>query len=300
MKECNLNIAESSSELSMLDKGLILLNVNQLEDHSNFLLGDLTAEYIQFHFGLKGTSKVHFNLKNYTIDLREEQSLLIYNTHQNLPLDLEVPQDGSVISLFVKIELFHSFFSEVADHIPFLNEEHKNKKYYDQSPLTPETILVLNQINKLKFQDHLQQLYLKGKAYELISVFFNQSADSTKSCPFLMDDEYLSKVKKVKDIVLEKMVDPPSLNDLAEEVGLNLKKLKQGFKQVYGASVFNFLFDYKMEYSRKLLDSGKYNINEVGEKVGYSTASHFIASFKKKYGITPKKYVQSQTSLRSS
>ena len=115
-----------------------------------------------------------------------------------------------------------------------------------------------------------------------------------------MDDEYLSKVNQVKDIVLEKMVDPPSLNELAEEIGLNLKKLKLGFKQVYGSSVFNFLFDYKMEYSRKLLDSGKYNINEVGEKVGYSSASHFIASFKKKYGITPKKYVQSQTSLRSS
>ena len=245
MKECKLNIAESSSELSMLDKGLILLNINQLEKHSNFLWGDLTADFIQFHFGLKGTSKVHFNSKNYTIDLCEEQSLLIYNTNQNLPLDLEVPQYGSVISLFVKIELFHSFFSEVADHIPFLNEENRNKKYYDQSTLTPETFLVLNQINKLKFQDHLQQLYLKGKAYELISVFFNQNEESAKSCPFLMDDEYLSKVKKVKDIVVEKMVDPPSLNNLAEEVGLNLKKLKQGFKQVYGASVFNFLFDFK-------------------------------------------------------
>tara|TARA_Y100000589_G_C27194589_1_gene646216 strand:- start:2381 stop:3277 length:897 start_codon:yes stop_codon:yes gene_type:complete len=298
VRERKINIAESSSELCMLDNGLILLNINQLEKHSNFLWEDLTAEYIQFHFGIKGTSKVHFNLKNYTIDLGEEQSLLIYNPNQNLPLDLEVSKEGSVISLFVKIELFHSFFSEVSEHIPFLNFENKNKKYYDQSPLTPETILVLNQINKLKFQDHLQQLYLKGKSYELISVYFNQSAESTKSCPFLMDDEYLSKVKRVKDIVVEKIVDPPSLNDLSEEVGLNLKKLKQGFKQVYGSSVFNFLFDYKMELSRKLLDSGKYNINEVGEKVGYSTASHFIASFKKKYGITPKKYVLSQNRIR--
>ncbi len=299
MKEHILNIAESSSGLSVLDKGLMLLNVNDLGEHSNFLWEGLTAEYIQFHFGLKKDAKVHFHNKNYTIDLKEEQSLLIYNPNQNLPLDLEVPQGGSIISLFVKIELFHSFFSEVSDHIYFLNEEHRHKKYYDQSDITPETILVLNQINKLRFQDHLQQLYLKGKAYELISVFFNQNADA-KACPFLMDDEYLSKVNQVKDIVVEKMVDPPSLNELAEEIGLNLKKLKLGFKQVYGSSVFNFLFDYKMEYSRKLLDSGKYNINEVGEKVGYSSASHFIASFKKKYGITPKKYVQSQTSLRSS
>ena len=37
-----------------------------------------------------------------------------------------------------------------------------------------------------------------------------------------------------------------------------------------------------------MLDSGKYNVNEVGLKVGYSTASHFIAAFKKKFGITPK------------
>jgi len=48
-----------------------------------------------------------------------------------------------------------------------------------------------------------------------------------------------------------------------------------------------------MEVARKLLESGKHNVNEVGLKVGYSTSSHFIAAFKKKYGTTPKKYVQS-------
>ena len=37
----------------------------------------------------------------------------------------------------------------------------------------------------------------------------------------------------------------------------------------------------------------QHNVNEVGMKVGYSTASHFIAAFKKKFGTTPKKYVMS-------
>jgi len=68
--------------------------------------------------------------------------------------------------------------------------------------------------------------------------------------------------------------------------------LKEGFKQIYGDSVFSFLLEYKMEYARKLLESNQYNVNEVGLKVGYSTASHFIAAFKKKYGVTPKKYNQ--------
>jgi AraC-like DNA-binding protein len=53
-----------------------------------------------------------------------------------------------------------------------------------------------------------------------------------------------------------------------------------GFKQIYGDTVYGFLFDYKMDFARKLLDSGSYNVNEV-LKIGYSTGSHFIAAFKK-------------------
>jgi AraC-like DNA-binding protein len=41
-----------------------------------------------------------------------------------------------------------------------------------------------------------------------------------------------------------------------------------GFKQTIP---FMDLFDYKMDFARKLLDSGSYNVNEVGLKIGYST-----------------------------
>ena len=81
-----------------------------------------------------------------------------------------------------------------------------------------------------------------------------------------------------------------------QELLLKRNKLKEGFKQVYGDSVFSFLFDYKMEVARQLLATGSYNVNEVGLKVGYSTASHFIAAFKKKFGITPKKFVMGLSS----
>jgi AraC family transcriptional activator of pyochelin receptor len=48
-----------------------------------------------------------------------------------------------------------------------------------------------------------------------------------------------------------------------------------------------------MEHARRLLETNQFNVNEVGTQVGYSTASHFIAAFKKKFGTTPKKYVMS-------
>ncbi|WP_206689625.1 helix-turn-helix transcriptional regulator, partial [Streptococcus pseudopneumoniae] len=67
------------------------------------------------------------------------------------------------------------------------------------------------------------------------------------------------KIKKAKEIIIANMAEPPGLQELADQVGLNLKKIKMGFKQIYGDTVYGFLFDYKMDYARKLLDSGSYN-----------------------------------------
>ena len=86
------------------------------------------------------------------------------------------------------------------------------------------------------------------------------------------------------------------LQDLASEIGLNLKKLKEGFKKIYGDTVYGYLLDYKMNEARSMLNTKKYNINEISIKLGYSTSSHFIAAFKKKFGTTPKKYLMSVSS----
>ena len=75
-------------------------------------------------------------------------------------------------------------------------------------------------------------------------------------------------------------------------------------KEVKRKGYRNYTFRYKkiqkdtcsISEGRLNMVSGKYNVNEVGLKVGYSTASHFIAAFKKKFGITPKKYLLSLSS----
>ena len=157
--------------------------------------------------------------------------------------------------------------------------------------------VVLNQLMSYNLNPSMQQLYFKGKAFELLSLYFNREEEGAKEhCPFLADESNVIKIRAAKNIIIERMDEPPSLQELADEIGLSLKKLKEGFKKVYGETVYGFLFDYKMEVARKLLETGDLNVNEVGLKVGYSTASHFIAAFKKKYGTTPKKYVMSISS----
>lgn len=247
---------------------------------------------IQFHFGLKGSAKFIFNQGNYALELKEEKSLLLYNPQKELPLQMEIAPKTWVISVLVSIKKFHGLFTEQAEHIPFLSDENKDKKYYGEENISPSMAIVLNQMFHYSLNPSIKNMYYKGKGYELLSLFFNRNEDpNAEQCPFLIDEENVQKLKKAKEIVIAHMAEPPGLQELADQVGLNLKKLKMGFKQIYGDTVYGFLFDYKMEYARRLLDSGSYNVNEVGLKIGYSTASHFIAAFKKKFGTTPKKYL---------
>ncbi len=288
------NVAGSSFEEMNLENGFRLLEFQNDSNETLKFERDIDSTFIQLHFCIRGSSKFLFNNGNYSFDVLDKRSIILYNPQRKLPINLEIHSKTTILSLLISIEKFHSLFSNEASYIPFLSEENKNKKYYDDVEIKPTVLIVLQQIINSNVNSSIKNLYLKGKIYELLSLHFqHDEANLAEYCPFLVDEQNVQKIRKAKDIIIANMAEPPSLQELANEIGLNIKKLKEGFKQIYGDTVYSFLFDYKMEHARRLLESNQHNVNEVGMKVGYSTASHFIAAFKKKFGTTPKKYVMS-------
>ena len=258
---------------------------------------EINSSFIQFHFCVKGQGDFVFNDGNYVFNVKEEHSILLYNPQRDLPIDLRLQPNTWIIGVIISIKKFHSLFSLDADHIHFLSPENSTKKYYDNGLINPSMAVVLSQILSSNIHESMKALYLKGKVYELLSLYFNKNEDTDiEQCPFLIDEDNVRKIRLAKDIILRNISEPPSLHELSEEIGLSLNKLKEGFKQLYGDTVFGYLLEHKMEEARRMLASNNYNVNEVGLKIGYSTSSHFIAAFKKKYGTTPKKYLMSLSS----
>ena len=73
------NIAKGSTESFTVDDGVILLKqTNDNEFASNFNY-NISKDYIQFHFCLKGTSKFLFNQGSYVFNVENENSILLYN-----------------------------------------------------------------------------------------------------------------------------------------------------------------------------------------------------------------------------
>ena len=288
------NVAKGTFLETVIESGFFVLTFQNDSQASKFLEKAIDSSFIQFHFCLKGNAQFCFNNNSYTLDIPEENTLLLYNPQRDLPIHMVAGPKTWVLSVLISIKKFHGLFSHEANYISFLKDDNKLKKYYKDGYISPSMAIVLNQIINYNLNTNLRELYCKAKVYELLSLYFNRGEDvNVEQCPFLADESNVKKIKAAKDIVIQRIAEPPTLVELSSEIDLSLKKLKEGFKQIYGTTVYGFLFDYKMELARKLLESGAHNVNEVGLKVGYSTASHFIAAFKKHYGTTPKKYIQS-------
>lgn len=288
------NNAKSSVDEILLEEGFILRFQQHPEDGPKSYHRELDKTYIQFHFCLNGNAQFSFNKGNYQLALKSEQSLLLFNTLQDLPIDVELRSKATLVSLLMTIRKFHAFFSTEAHYIKFLDPGSSQKKYYSQEHIPPAISIILSQLVKQKFHPSVSNLFYRGKALELLAYFFNRTEDTTLAqCPYMEDEDDVKRIRRAKDIIISRMSEPPRLPELARETGLSLKRLKSGFKQVYGTSVYGFLWEYKLDYARKLLETREYTVNDVGLRIGYSTASHFIAAFKKRYSTTPKKYLLS-------
>ena len=277
-----------------IDNDILINTYSNFEKDSEDILFSTDINFIQFHFCLEGKISFRYNNGSYTLDLKENNSLILFNPSTNLPIDATLEKNTRYLSLLITIKKFHGLFSELTDDISFLSQENSDKKYYKENIISPQISIILNQIINEKLSENVKNLYLKGKIFELLGIYFNESNDlNIEQCPFLADEKNVVKIKMAKEIIIKNFENPPSLKELSTEVEIPLKNLKTGFKQIYGNTVFGFLTDYKMNTASKMLSSRSFNVNEVSTHLGYSSSSHFINVFKKKFGITPKKYLSS-------
>lgn len=294
------NNAMSTEETIFLEDDFMCCRIKNNSGNQEIVKKYVSKSAIQFHFISKGSGTFFFNEGVYTMNITEDAGLILYNPKKQLPIHVALDPQSYLLSIVISINSFHKLFSDEGDFIPFLAKENMDKKHYSQPETTPLIDVILSQIMNFKLHPSVQELYYRTKIYELLCFLFNPKSDADSgSCPIKGDSEEMKSIQQAKNFLIDNLCTPPTIKELADEIGLNTKKLKQGFKQVYGHTVYGFLLDYKMEYAQKLLDKGTYNVNEVSAKVGYSAASHFISAFKKKFGTTPKQYLISSKNIKN-
>ena len=84
--------------------------------------------------------------------------------------------------------------------------------------------------------------------------------------------------------------DDCSLEDYANMCAMSKYHFARIFEKTVGVTPIEYRNNIRMEHAKELIKEQRLAIEEISNKVGYSSASYFSSAFKQKYGISPKKY----------
>lgn len=129
-----------------------------------------------------------------------------------------------------------------------------------------------------------------------------QSESILKAVFLLFTLHQVRKHKSEKDIdkIIKQLKYAPEteiqLEELAEQIYISKYYLIRKFKSIVGLTPHQFQIQNKIRRSQELIEEGK-ELIEISNELGFYDQSHFIKSFNKVVGVSPKEYKDSVVSI---
>lgn len=234
-----------------------------------------------------------------------------YNELQNGHLYISLPKDKTNYTLCLKpnarfktIVIQTNFLDLLNDNfcpngnLPQNLENAKNGVYNERIQKKPLNNQMKELVNKCltNAQEGLEKrMNLEAHCKELMALaigtigrYKNTYANSA-DCLSTKEKEAIIRAAEIME---EQYANPPLQRELAKMVGLNVNKLTNGFKLVYGCTINKYGLKIRMNKAKSLLLSeDKVAVFEVSERIGFNNTSYFIKKFKEEFGEYPGEYV---------
>ncbi|PTT03403.1 AraC family transcriptional regulator [Pedobacter sp. HMWF019] len=153
--------------------------------------------------------------------------------------------------------------------------------------VTSEMKRVINDICECKRTGELKRLHTEAKILELLMLQLEQMHSGTEVDKYLIKQDDLKKIEHARDILDATYQYPPTIIELSKQVTLNEFKLKKGFKEYYGTTIYGYVTRLRMEEARRLILEERKSIGQVAAAVGFNHQSHLTEAFKRYFGILP-------------
>ncbi len=249
-------------------------------------------DVVRIHLGLRGNYHFDFIPLGQSFDLIGGHVNILYSPS----FEICVSNKTEVIETFgiqISRKRFLGFTQGASDFLKnFTNQILENQSTILSpvwGPVTVELERIITELKSTRYQDGLQELFLLSKAIEVLVLVVDSCDRSHENKLFIKKKADKEKILAARDLINENYIRPLSLSKIAREVELNEYKLKKGFKEIFGHTVFGYLREMRLNYSLQLLRNTDMTATEIGHRLGYSTPQHFHRQFKRKFGCTPSK-----------
>jgi AraC family transcriptional regulator len=97
-------------------------------------------------------------------------------------------------------------------------------------------------------------------------------------------------LRKIKELLQEKMEDDLSLDEMARAVGLSAGHFSQVFRDTTGQTPHQCLLRYRVQRAKEMLRSAEMRVLDVAIACGFKTQQHFARVFREVCGASPTEY----------
>jgi len=105
-----------------------------------------------------------------------------------------------------------------------------------------------------------------------------------------MNTAVSNSIKLALDYIYKHITEPIMLGDIASAAALSPCYLSRLFLKETGRTIKDYILEMKIEKAQNLLKYSDSSSAEIAQFLSFSSQSHFISTFKRLTGITPKKY----------
>ena len=170
------------------------------------------------------------------------------------------------------------------------------KLFFYQGNYSIQAADIVEEINNKEVNGFLRNIFLEGKAYEMLAKQINQYHDDQEDDKggAIMRRTDVEKVQRAVELIKRDLNKNYSVDHLAKEVGTNVNKLQEGFKYMFNLTVNKYMQQVKLEAAKDLLTTSEHNISQIVSMIGLNNRSYFSKIFKEKYGVSPKYFLQNK------
>lgn len=157
------------------------------------------------------------------------------------------------------------------------------------SRITPRKWALIQRVRDLGagVTDGSGSLVLEAAVLELLALQLDPGDRAASSERLRLSRADVDGIHAARDLLLDRLDDPPTLAELARHAVTNEFKLKRGFREIFGTSPYAYLLDHRLELARSWLLDTDWSIARISRRVGYREPAHFTNAFRRRYGVPP-------------
>ena len=155
-------------------------------------------------------------------------------------------------------------------------------------PYSPTLIQAAERTLNNPYEGVLGDLFVESCTLAQVAEIARLADDGARTRPSSsLSRRQRDRVHRAREILDRRIVDPPSMQDLSRQVGINATSLRAEFQQAYGTSVFGYVREQRLQLARALLKTEDMPVSAIGYRVGFGNPGAFATAYRRRFGHTP-------------